>query len=297
MQFEFADAKTALELGYIHANGDQYGELAYEIYGDKGFRLSGSGYDLKLENQRIPLEPLTNQSNQALTSINYCLFADLKGAEQQTAASFTYIRSITGLIFGDSSVSWDNGVTIDEITSYVQPSNTYAPAGAKPIESNVLMGLFFGEELDENNLYNSTNGLGLWKGFYRGTTAMMFEEDKRSATFSAELPQAILLNLSLADTLKISNSNYNINSIETNYLTGKSKLDLTLVGRARMPETSLIQTEITNNSTVEILYVTYMNTLGYLAKAAIGVSDTSNYFTIGGVISHSHSNYTSTGIL
>ena len=64
-----------------------------------------------------------------------------------------------------------------------------------------------------------------------------------------------------------------------------------------MPETSLIQTEITNNSTVEILYITYMNTLGYLAKAAIGVSDTSNYFTIGGVVSHSHSNYTSTGIL
>ena len=297
MQFEFSEAKTALELGYIHANGDQYGELAYEIIGDQGFRLSGNEYALKVDNQRIPLEPLTNQDNQALTSINYCLFADLKGATQQTDAAFTYIRRVTGLNFGDSSVSWENGTGVDEITSYIQPSNTYARTGVKPIESNVVMGLFFGEETDENNIYNHTSGLGLWKGFYRGTTAMMFEEDKRSVSFTADLPQGVILNLSLADTLLISNSYYNINSIETNYLTGKSKLGLTLVGRARLPETSLIQTEITNDSAVQILYITYMNTSGSLAKTSIGIGATSNYFTIGGVVSHSHDNYTSVGIL
>mgnify|MGYP006090300911 FL=1 len=297
MKFEFADSKTALEQGYLKVNGRQYAELGYELVGTKGSRLTGSEYSLKINSQRIPLEPLIDLDNQADTTVNYCLFADLKGAEQQTAAAFTYVRKITGQVFGDSSLSWENGTGVDEITTYIQPSNTFAPAGAKPIESNVELGLFFGEETDENNLYNHTSGLGLWRNFYRGLTAQMFDEDKRSAKFTAEFNQAILSKLSIADVLKINNSYYNINSIETNYLTGRSKLDLILVGRARLPQTTLLSTAITNDSSTQVLYLTFIDVNGNISKQSIATGVTENYYTIGGVVSYSHANYTEEGQL
>lgn len=296
MRFEWADAKTALEQGYIRVNGKQYGELGYEIVGDNGFRLSGTEYKLKVESQRIPLERLSDQVNNELTSINYCLFADLKGAEQQNKAGFTYVRRVTGTV-DDESVAFRTGTGIFELDEYIQPSNTYAPAGAKPIKSNIKMGLFFGEEIDENNLYSSTQGLGLWKNFYRGITSMMFDENKRSARFDASIPQGVLSKLSLADTLSIFNDYYTINSIETNYLTGRSKLELTLVGNSKLPQLSLTQNSIQNQSSSEVLYITYMNADGEIIKASVAASATSDFYTVGGVISHSHDNFVVDGEL
>ena len=293
MQMEFADPKVAMELGYLAVNGQQYGELSYELIGNTGVRLSGNEYKLKLENQRVPVEPLTNLATGSVTKVIYTQFADLKSAEQNIKPMFTYATSIL-VPQGDVSgrIAFTTNTTVSEIITYVQPSNTYVPSGAIPSRTNAEVGLYFGEELNEYNVSDTIGGIGLWSSFYRGTTAMMFDEDKRSVKFTGELPQGLIIDLKLSDTLLINNSFYNINSIDTNYLTGKSKLDLTLVGRSRLDQFNPANRVISNNSTSAILYITYMSTSGEITTASIATSSTLTTAMVGTVLGRSHSDYT-----
>ena len=118
---------------------------------------------------------------------------------------------------------------------------------------------------------------------------MMFDEDKRRVKFKSYLPDKILINLSLADTLKISNNYYNINSIETNYLTGVSMLDLILVGRSKLRQFETNFT-VTNNIATD-LHITYVDINGAIAEATLTGSSTSNLPIVGEVIGFSHGEY------
>lgn len=291
LQMDFADPKVALELGYLAVNGKQYGELAYELIGNNGVRLSGSEYNLKLDNQRIPVEPLSDLSDFSSTTLLYTLFSDLKGAEQQVKPSFTYIVKR----FGGDSIAFADDTTVTSSTAYTTPSNIYNTNTLNnvPSKTGSLLGLYFGEELNEYNTSDSKEGIGLWNSFYRGLTAMMFNEDKRRVTFKSHLPQGVILNLSLADTFRINNKFYNINSIDTNYLTGVSKLDLTLVGRSELIQFHTSWT-ITNNSNVNVLYITYMNLSGEVVYGQVSASATVTISMIGDLIGHSHNDYLST---
>jgi hypothetical protein len=291
LQMDFADPKVALELGYLAVNGKQYGELAYELTGNNGVRLSGSEYNLKLENQRIPVEPLTDLNDYSSTTVLHTLFSDLKGAEQQVKPSFTYIvKRLSG-----DSIAFSGETTVTSSTTYTTPSNSY---NNQTLNNNIpnselgILGLYFGEEISEYNPDSFKEGMGLWNSFYRGITAMMFNEDKRRVTFKSHLPQGVILNLSLADTFRINNKFYNINSIDTNYLTGVSKLDLTLVGRSRLPQFHTSWT-ITNNDSANILYITYIDINGELVRGQVAVSSTVTLSMIGDVIGHSHNDYIS----
>ena len=284
---EFADPKVALELGYLAVNGDQYGELSYELQGTSGVRLSGSEYKLKVDNQRIPVEPLTDLDDSTLTNVAYLLYSDLKAAEQSTKPSFTYLCRQTGA----DPIAFADNQTVTSITSYTTPSNSFNTNNNVPTADNSLVGLYFGEELNEYNTSNTRTGVGLWNNFYRGTTAMMFDEDKRRVKFNAHLPQGLILNLSLADTLLISNNFYNINSIETNYLTGVSKLDLTLVGRSELDQFNTGNWEVTNNGTTD-LKITFMESNGGIGTFTISPSGTLSYNMVGGVIGFNHAEFT-----
>ena len=290
LQMDFADPKVALELGYLAVNGKQYGELAYELVGNNAVRLSGSEYNIKVDNQRIPVEPLKDLSDFSETDIVYTLFSDLKGAEQQTKPSFTYIVKQ----FGVDPIAFYDDTTVTSSTGYTTPSNSFNPTTLNniPSKSESLLGLYFGEELSEYNTTDYKEGLGLWNSFYRGVTAMMFNEDKRRVNFKAYIPQSVIVNLSLADTLHISNSFYNINSIETNFLTGMSKLDLTLVGRSELLQFHK-SWDITNNSSTDVLHITYMDLNGEIVRGQVSTSTTTNFSMIGDVIGHSHNDYLS----
>lgn len=291
MQMEFSDSKTALELGYLAVNAKEYGELAYELSGNTGARLSGSVYNLKIDNQRIPVEPLTNLNTNNLTNIAYTLFSDLKGAEQGIDPSFTYVCGQDSVT---DTITFYDPVEPTEENSYMTPCNTYNPSADVPNKNINALGLYFGEELNEYNTASTMYGIGLWNNFYRGITSMMFDDDKRRVKFNAELPQGVVLNLSLADTLKINNNFYNINSIETNYLSGVSKMDLTLVGRSQLSHFQTGSVRITNNSATETLYITFMDsTIGRIVSGVqispLGVFTNA---MIGTVVGRSHPDLT-----
>jgi hypothetical protein len=294
MRFKFADPKVAMEIGYEKVNGKQYGELEYDLIGQTGVRLSGSEYTLDIPNQRIPLEPLSDLSDDTTTDIIYTQFADLKGAEQQTKPMFTYIsRNISG-----HAVAFDSAGTVSSKSNYIMASNVYTPDFLPPdTNAKGLVGLYFGEELNEYNYTDSVVGFGLFSNFYKGLTAMMFDEDKRSVVFKSFLPASLVNKITLSDTLTINNSFYSINSIETNYLSGQSKLDLTLVGMSKLSFFTKKTLSITNTAGSGSLRITYLNQSGVLEEATILSGNSSDIALVGQVASFSNSDYTSTELV
>ena len=288
IKMEFADVKVALELGYEKVNGRQYGEIAYELLGDTGVRLSGKEYKLKIENQRVPIEPLNDLHNQNSTNVVYTQFSDLKAAEQAVKPMFSYMIKTTG----GFDLAFNDAISVTSFNNYIQPSNMYTTDGLAPGYSNSRLGLYFGEELNEYSPSNSFNGLGLFNNFYRGTVAMMFDEDKRSVMFESYLPLGVIMDMKLSDTLFINNHYYNINSIETNYLTGVSKLDLTLVGRSKLLWFNGEIKAITNTHATDDLYITYLNAGGSISSFTIASGGTFTLSYVGKIVGSSHNDYT-----
>ena len=288
IKMEFANVKVALELGYEKVNGRQYGEIAYELLGDTGVRLSGKEYKLKIENQRVPIEPLNDLHNQNSTNVVYTQFSDLKAAEQAVKPMFSYMIKTTG----GFDLAFNDAISVTSFNNYIQPSNMYTTDGLAPGYSNSKLGLYFGEELNEYSPSDSFNGLGLFNNFYRGTVAMMFDEDKRSVMFESYLPLGVIMDMKLSDTLFINNHYYNINSIETNYLTGVSKLDLTLVGRSKLLWFNGEIKAITNTHATDDLYITYLNAGGSISSFTIASGGTFTLSYVGKIVGSSHNDYT-----
>lgn len=268
MVMGYEEPKTALEVGYKAVNGRGYGELIYQLTGSTGAKLSGSQYSLKIKNQRIPVEPLfeLGDSSKAFFGVCYTLFSDTSGTEQSVAPAFTYLARAN-----DVGAEWNiralavkvNNNTTTYITNYVMPSNNHVKDMKEASGLYNSVGLYFGEELTEykaqSNYAFDIAGSGLWNSFYRGTTALMFDEDKRKVKIQAHLPQGVVQTLKLADTLLISNNYYNIISIETNYLSGLSKLELTLVGDSQLDYFKRDNRIVTAADATENVQITYLD--------------------------------------
>ena len=155
------------------------------------------------------------------------------------------------------------------------------------------VGLYFGEELNEAASNKSVAGFGLFNNFYKGLTSLIFDENTRKVKFSAELPQRIILQLKLSDILYISGKYYQINSIETNYLTGKSLLDLTLTGRSKLDVFQKNSYDVENTGGSD-LRVTYVNWNGFIAETTIASGNTTQIDCVGYISTFSNQFYTST---
>ena len=253
IKFSFAEPKTVLEYGYNKVNGKPYGELSYELIGAEGNKLSGEEFEINLKNQRIPGENVTDQNDKSLSGIVYYQFSDIKGAEQTIKPIFSYITPVS--VNTSKAIAWDNGAAVESITSYVMPSSVYT--NHTPIVSGVTpvySGLYFDEEIEE--LSNSPyNGIGLWSMHYRGITAAMFEERRRQVVMTARFSQSIIRNLKLSDTLYIHNNYYTINSVDTNFLTGESVLDLNLIPYNAPREYKVIEETIDNATAGVLTYI------------------------------------------
>lgn len=290
--FGFSKPKTTMELAYKQVNASEYGSLSYQLTGAGGYRLSGDEYKIELKNQRIPVERLYSlgASPQTPVDLVYTNFSDLKGAEQDIDPAFTYIASM----YNHINLAWTDGLTVDPtIDSYALPVNLY---NGNAYPNSVLegqVGLYFGEELNEAASNTSVVGFGLFNNFYKGLTSMIFDENTRKVKFSSELPQRIILKLKLSDVLYISGKFYQINSIETNYMTGKSMLDLTLTGRSKLPF-FVKNTYNVQNTGGGSLRVTFVNWNGYIAATTIGSGATVPISCVGEISTFSNDNYSVT---
>ena len=284
----FEEPQLALEQGYKAVNGRNYGEIKYDLVGSTGVKLSGSTYELKVNNQRAPLEPIDDLDDNSDFRVCYALFSDVGGTEQSIKPMFTYICTPDTTTGSISQIAFYGNLAASSSSVYTMPSNVHQRGQASPVGFYGDVGLYFGEELSEYRYGFNMNNNGLWSSFYRGTTALMFDEDKRKINFKAHIPQSQLLLLKLSDTLRISNKFYNINSLETNYLSGVTKLDLTLVGNSQLEQFNTDTRSLENESTTESVYITYVDaTSGEISNALILPSSTITLDMVGSLIGSS----------
>lgn len=284
----FEEPQLALEQGYKAVNGRNYGEVKYDLVGKEGVKLSGNTYTLNIKNQRTPLEPIDDLYDNSDFRVCYTLFSDTGGTEQSIKPMFTYIctpDTTTGTV---SQIAFYGNLTASSSTVYTMPSNVHQRGQASPVGFYGDVGLYFGEELSEYRYGFTMNGNGLWHSFYRGITALMFDEDKRKVKLKAHIPQSKLLTLKLSDTLRISNKFYNINSVETDYLSGVTKLDLVLVGNSKLEQFNTDTRSLQNTSTSDSVYITYLDaSTGEISNTLIAPNTTITLDMVGSLIGSS----------
>ena len=136
-------------------------------------------------------------------------------AYNQTSAT-----SIRFLITENAASPNVSGTNFSDITQYIIPTNSL---DLDTIESE--KNINFRNELNE---YTNTNSFEdtLFKVYYQDYIAQVFQNDKRLTTIYAYLPIKMLQEFILADTIAIQDRNYTINEIETDFNTGRSKLEL-----------------------------------------------------------------------
>ena len=192
--------------------------FAQESYGNDNW--DGGDYKVELDFEKMLYERLSNSNTGSLSTI--CQGAMLDKDFNPTIGKplLLYIKNeatTNDFEFEDTSTS-----TTTTITNYNRPSQIYV--GSSGVVFNGSSSLNFGVEADE--FYLEPKGTNLFAKYYADYIIGVFDRQGRILTVDAYLPLHIILNYNLNDRFIIANKVYRINSIKTNLLTNKSKLEL-----------------------------------------------------------------------
>ena len=192
--------------------------FAQESYGNDNW--DGGDYKVELDFEKMLYERLSNANTGSLSTI--CQGAMLDKDFNPTIGQplLLYIKNqatTNDFEFEDTSTS-----TTTTITNYNRPSQIYVQSNG--VVSSGSSSLNFGVEADE--FFLEPKGTNLFAKYYADYIIGVFDRQGRILTVDAYLPLHIILNYNLNDRFIIANKVYRINSIKTNLLTNKSKLEL-----------------------------------------------------------------------
>lgn len=235
VKLTFEEPVTRLGKAFADANGRRFGELEYVASDENSERIVGSGYEVKVPFQNIVGEPLTNIASPAdAFDVSYVHLVDKDGKEVATKPFLHYITNVTAdiaLTEGEYT-----GAIIVPKTSF----NVITPARSDSSTS-------FNTETDYA-LYESTQGKELFNK-YSNLIVSSLDPSRRMVSVDAHLPAKFHQRYKMNDTLMLRNADYKIDKIDTNYSTGKSRLDLvTYDGMHNVGNISMIgDSRFTNN--------------------------------------------------
>ena len=111
-------------------------------------------------------------------------------------------------------------------TSRVKIENYFAPANSDLSQSQVedRQSINFSPESDEWEL--TTTDETLFNNYHKNYISSVFNKSNRLTKITAYLPLRILHKYTLADRFLVAGKSYKINSIETDFYTGKSEIEL-----------------------------------------------------------------------
>ena len=111
-------------------------------------------------------------------------------------------------------------------TSRVKIENYFAPANSDLSQSQVedRQSINFSPETDEWEL--TTTDETLFNNYHKNYISSVFNKSNRLTKITAYLPLRILHKYTLADRFLVAGKSYKINSIETDFYTGKSEIEL-----------------------------------------------------------------------
>tara|TARA_R110002096_G_scaffold34277_3_gene97965 strand:- start:87 stop:2117 length:2031 start_codon:yes stop_codon:yes gene_type:complete len=214
INFEHEDTKTFLAAKHNQLFGKVWGKESY-VGGEK---LDGGVYNIKTPFSQLKYERLVNKNDGLNTTIQVGYFVD-DNQESYFGKPLIFYpikQSVTA-----TSISFVTTETTHvEKTSYNIPSNSVSL-----LSGTSKKNINFYAELNE---YTATSDFTdtLFEMYYKNYITSVFNTRNRITKVSAYLPLNILLNYSLADRFVINGNSYKINSLTTNFKSGKSEIEL-----------------------------------------------------------------------
>ena len=211
----------------------KYNEDSYILVDGQRDKNDGETYEIKIPFEHMLFERLHNAHDDSITQVQWGWHVDEK--EQKSSGKpllFYPIKTFSSISARNLSGS---KVTI---SSPYMPSNSLF-VFSDYVEQGMSQSLNFHFEIDEFS--RVPNEKTLFKTYYETYVKDLFDPRKRITKLSAELPLKIHETLSLADDLKIFDKIYRINSITTNFETGKSELELTNILNTATVLTSILK--------------------------------------------------------
>ena len=213
INFQHEDTKTFLAAFHKQRFGKTWGKSEFT----NGEKLDGSIYTIKTPFSQMKYERLIDENTSSNTDIQVGWFVDDNQESYIGKPLIFYpIRQTltTPIAFLNSATSQS------QIVTYNIPSNSVALASAT---SSYNLNFY-----NESNEYtgDSTFTNTLFQAYYSNYITSVFNPSNRISKVSAYLPLRILLNYTLADRFIVSGKSYKINSITTNFDSGKSEIEL-----------------------------------------------------------------------
>lgn len=209
INFEYEKSESLVNVGFMSANGIEYGSLFYNTQND------GDEYNIKL-----PFEDLNFNNLQDLLQVGYTLKTDLQKYIPKPVILYDYkptsLTSLTGTDFKFSTVLSGSG------------SNTtvtaYKAFGQEYFDGTDTYGLNFNQQ--QSTLTNELIDKGLYDQYYKNYLANIFDSKARLIKVSGILPTSLLTTLKLNDRLIIRDKRYLINTFTADLTTGEVQFEL-----------------------------------------------------------------------
>ena len=217
--FRFKDTKTFLAQKFGELNNRNWGEIRYNAGSTD---LAGSLYKVEAPFGHMLFERLNDAGTGVQKNIQWGYSVDKsQNAYIGSPLLFYPINVNTGCISFIDAVDADNVAT-----SHLLITNVNLPFNSPALlASSNASQLNFNRETSEWTL-DTTFSDDLFTDYYSSYIHDIFNLKTRLTKVKAYLPMRILLNYSLKDKFIIAGSEYRINSISTNLLTGESDVEL-----------------------------------------------------------------------
>tara|TARA_R110000822_G_scaffold130552_2_gene267113 strand:- start:3340 stop:5532 length:2193 start_codon:yes stop_codon:yes gene_type:complete len=214
IKFAYKDLKTFFSAFHKQITNQNWGTETYRGLDNSLF--SGSTYNVDIGFQHQQYERLIDGNGSVKTTVQWGWSVD--DNEQSYIGDplqfYAYYKSVGTIIS-----FMENSSTVALTRNYWLPANSIITGDATAGQS-----LNFFPETDEWTFQVNLNTL--FKNYYEVYMQGIFDVSKRIITIDAYLPDRILNELQLNNRLIIGDMTYQINSITTNFATGKSQLQL-----------------------------------------------------------------------
>lgn len=225
----YEDTDSFLAREFSELNNRDWGRAQFTRTDDDGNIVDGEVYNLELPFAHFLYERLTDASDLTQTTIQWGWSVDegrnaYKGKPLLFYPIFNQIQDGTT----NEEISYVDAVGSDgSYTSHTDISGSInMPSNSVSFDDSVSDdNIHFQEELNEYDPDGDFEGT-LFKNYYEDFIVDIFNTKRRLFKVSAYLPLRVILNLTLADRVDINKHRYKINSITTDFMTGKSELEL-----------------------------------------------------------------------
>tara|TARA_R110000765_G_scaffold5296_4_gene16561 strand:+ start:343 stop:2451 length:2109 start_codon:yes stop_codon:yes gene_type:complete len=221
INFSYTGLGTFLAKQHDQLFNQEWGKIEYN-QGNTGIEFSGEIYDYSTAFEHFKFERIIDINNpNPPTDIQWgwCVDDNKESFIGKPIIFYTTLKT--------AAISFVDEVDIDNVAISKKSIATYIA----PCNSNMNVALFadqpsinFNAEIDEwTGLVNPNT---LFLDYHSNYIADVFKKSNRLTKVTAYLPMRILLNYNLADRFIIHDQQYKINSITTNFKTGKSDIEL-----------------------------------------------------------------------